>query len=900
MRSNFSGGKSEVEAERWWMEAACLLVLLCILAATISASAQVPESLVRGSFSDGNGSWNAESFGWFYYDLDAGVGGEELTVEVEGREVKEGHLVYSSEVWTEEFDFDEWGRYQAVAFLGKRYLAGYPESNFNEPVSALEDGDLWEVLIDFDGVQTATSEEPLFLDGGYWIEVAGASSDGGEVYLVLKKNGIAVDRAVVEVGDTYVYEVGDDDLPVILAHVSAAMQGAEKAIVDFDGIFQVRDSPTIKLETGDLVGLMEVATLSEERIELENADDLALRRDNTTVLVGDLMLKVRDAPDLIYYPLGAITEYGVHEIRGPVYSEESQVPISTAIGEFAGYAQARWNDENFSGFYFDDDKKIGSETLIIHRTYGRNIRAMAVSGDRTRVIDGVEYTCFVHDVDFEFDPWGSYQVLCFLGEAWFVGYGPEANLDLDDMSMMEQEQIGRVLIDTDRKDTAVAGDFYFLGEGYSLYIRDVAKDDVKKDEIFIELRKNDKLVDSAVIKPNSTYVYERDVGDVEDLPIIALHVESIFSDGDYQFAIIDGLFQVSDSQYLSVEPGDELAEMVVLVMNPNLGIYMVNTESIELKRDSNVGILPGMTIAVADNKTLRYYLYKNEYVLPPPELADVYLPEDPVPSGGVANFSIFVRAAEIKSLTAETVDSQGRRMIMGDLTGSGVGARDQWLYSWQWNTTVPTLSDDGSILHESDLQGGVLQINNTTDPVSVLVSFEQSGWISLIKDSAGEIYYISPTEYERLGAATSYAEMASNDTLRKRYVKIEPGVSEIRFIQIFNGTAVLSETSHRLWHSPQGLEPHLVRVGAPPGRYEVRLRVENAMGALPVEGLYFEVEGTEIGEPGDETKNKTSRLTSQARQDETEERGGSIPGPGAVAALAAAGIAAGLAWRRRR
>ncbi|MGC9514704.1 hypothetical protein, partial [Methanocrinis sp.] len=79
MRSNFSGGKSEVEAERWWMEAACLLVLLCILAATISASAQVPESLVRGSFSDGNGSWNAESFGWFYYDLDAGVGGEELT-----------------------------------------------------------------------------------------------------------------------------------------------------------------------------------------------------------------------------------------------------------------------------------------------------------------------------------------------------------------------------------------------------------------------------------------------------------------------------------------------------------------------------------------------------------------------------------------------------------------------------------------------------------------------------------------------------------------------------------------------------------------------------------------------------------------------------------------------------
>ncbi|HPR67547.1 MAG TPA: S-layer protein domain-containing protein, partial [Methanothrix sp.] len=672
-----------------------LLVLLGLLTMTIGVSAQVPEALVRGSFSDGNGSWNAESFGWFYYDLDEGTGGERLTIEAEGRRAKEGHLTYSSEVWTEEFDFEEWGRYQAVAFLGKRYLAGYLKSNFTDAVSALEEGELREVLFDYDGIQTATSETPLFLNDGYWIEVAGSSSDGRDVYLILKKNGIEVDRAVVKVGETYVYEVGEDDLPIILAHVSAAMQGAQKAIVDFNGIFQVRDQPTIKLETGDLIGLMEVTTLSERRIELENAEDLVLRRDSTINLVGNLMLRVRDTPSLVYYPLGAITEYGVQEIRGPVFSERSQVPISTATGEFVGYAQARWNDENFTGFYFDDDKKIGSESLIIHRTDGRNVKTIALSSDGTRLVDGAEYICFVHEVDFEFDPWGSYQVLCFLGDVWFVGYGSASKLDVDLISTLEQEQIGRVLIDTDQKDTAVAGDFYFLGEGYSLYIRDVVKDDVKEDKIFIELRKNDQLLDSAVIKANSTYVYERDVGDVEDLPIIALHVESIFSDGDDQFAIIDGLFQVSDRQYLSIEPGDELAEMVVLLMSPNLGIYMVNTENIELKRDSKIDILPGMSIAIADNDTLRYYIYKNEYVVPLPELADLYIPEEPVPSGGLANFSIFVLAGEIKSVTAEIVDFDSRRVILGDLTASGVGARDQWLYSWQWNATVPALSDDG-------------------------------------------------------------------------------------------------------------------------------------------------------------------------------------------------------------
>ncbi len=815
-----------------------------LLTMTMGALGQVPMAEVRGTFSGGNGSWDAESFGWFYYDLDEGVGGERLAAEAEERRIPEGHLYYSSRVWTEEFDYPGWGRYQAVAFLGKKYLAGYLKSNFTDAVSALEEGELREVLLDYEGIQTATSKAPLFLEGGYWIEVAGASSDGKMAYLILKKNGVEVDRAVVRVGDTYTYKVGDHRLPIIIASVSAAMQGTQMAIVDIDGLFQVRDVPTFKIEVGDQIGAMEVTALAEGRIELENARDIILRRGSTIPLAGGLMLRVRDTPELIYYPLGEITEYGLHKIRGPVYSESSQVPISTAVGDFVGYAAARWNDENFTGFYFDDDKKMGSESLIIHRTDERYIRTPAREGPR--LVDGAEYICFVHEVEFEFDPWGSYQVVCFLGDVWFVGYGTTARLDVKPISMLAQEQIGRIIIDTDQRDTAVAGDLYYLGEGYTLSIRDVTKDEVKDDKIFIELRKNNQLVDTAVMRPNSTYIYKRDVGNVKDLPIIALHVENIFSDGEDQFAIIDGLFQVSDSQFLPIKAGDELGEMTVVLIGPDLGIYMVNMDYINLKRDSVVGILPGMNIAVADNDTLRYYIYKNEYVLPPPEVVEIYLPQEPVPSGGVANFSAFIRAGDIVSVTAETVDAGGRRVIQGDLTRSGVGARDQWLYSWQWNATVPALSDDGTLLPESDLQGGVLKLNDTAEPVPVSVNFDTSGRIGLIRDTAGEIYYISPAEYEKLGANSSYAEMASDEALRNRYVKIEAGASEIRFFQVVDGNAVLGNRSHKLWFSPQGIEPHLVRVGAPPGRYEVRLRVENAMNALQATGLYFEVARSEL------------------------------------------------------
>lgn len=272
-----------------------------------------------------------------------------------------------------------------------------------------------------------------------------------------------------------------------------------------------------------------------------------------------------------------------------------------------------------------------------------------------------------------------------------------------------------------------------------------------------------------------------------------------------------------------------------------------------MPRDSTTSILPStssisqvMSIAVADNETYRYYLYESEYVVPFPKIIEEYLPEEPVPSGGAANFSISVQAGEILSVSAEIFDSDGRLVIPGDVTGNGFGAEDQWLFSWQWNVTVPALSDDGTALLDSSFQEGVLKLNNSTYPISVLFSFDESWRIKLIQDKTGEIYYISPEEYEKLGAYPSYEEMASNETLRSHYVKVEPGVSEIRFFQVVNGTTILDNTSHKLWFSPQGIEPHLVRVGAPPGRYELRLRVENVVGVLQATERYFYVSGPDL------------------------------------------------------
>ena len=83
------------------------------------------------------GSGGLSDFGWFYYDLDKDQGGEELRIDMQGRTAEKGHIVYSSKTWSQQFEYEPWGSFQAVAFLGKPYLAGYPKSSLTDEISSL-------------------------------------------------------------------------------------------------------------------------------------------------------------------------------------------------------------------------------------------------------------------------------------------------------------------------------------------------------------------------------------------------------------------------------------------------------------------------------------------------------------------------------------------------------------------------------------------------------------------------------------------------------------------------------------------------------------------------------------------------------------------------------------------
>ncbi len=824
----------------WFVATAAMFALLLVLVSNAVAQEPVEAAFVRGHISDGSGIWRANDFGWFFYDVDKDQGGEELRVDLQGRTAEQEHIVYSSKTWSQQFEYKPWGSFQAVAFMGRPYLAGYPKSSFTDDISSLNKGDLRAVLIDDDSTQTLNNKKAIPLQQGYVLAAAEISEKNGAVNFVLLKNGKPVYASVVSIGENLIYKV--NDLPVILVHLVSAMSGGNgEGFAEVDGIFQISDVPYIKLFEGGLLGNMKLTDISVDGIELKNNVTLSLIRDSEIPLTPDLKMIVLDQPDLVYYPVGAFFDYGVHEIRGPVYSASSSIPVR--MGDYNSSVIARWNSLNYSGFYFDQKQSLGAETLVFYNVNGRRLeppRNPLINQENMTVVQsGFQYTTLLQAKEFEYKPWGYYFIMSFLGAPWFAGYDSSIQGKTPSKSLLENEDLGRVLLDVELQGKILAGN-YSLEDGYQMRIMDVGN-----DSLFLQLLKEGILVDSSVVKSNTTYVYKRDLDNINDMPIIMMHFGNVFNNGTHSFAILDGIFQISDRYIFPIDPGTGFGELEIVRVQPDQMI-LVNPDSVSLNKDSDVNIGPGMDVRVADNDTLRYYLHTSIYVVPPPEPPQVNA-QDNVSSNATENFSILVNAAEIRQVMVSILDSSNKTVFTGDITKLGQGSGDLWRFGWQWNATTMMLSDDKSSILDASGNGvpALLYLNKSTSPRQVGVEFNSEGRIGAITDGVS-IYYVSRGEYKRLNTSIDYDAMLANETIRKQYLKIEPGMSILQFADVINGKLVPSNVNHTLQGNLEALEPHIVTVGAGPGRYELRMRVENAVNAIQTFGQFFNVTPAEI------------------------------------------------------
>lgn len=294
----------------------------------------------------------------------------------------------------------------------------------------------------------------------------------------------------------------------------------------------------------------------------------------------------------------------------PVPEAESAEPASNQAAEASGdriWSESTnspqdftWTPLTFAGFFYDMDDQVGTEKLTVHLT-------KSGSGySRTVGANDLKYSTTVQPIKYKFTDWGSYQVLGFMADKYFGGYAG-SNPDVADngISLINENQLRKVLIDSDDSRSITTGSVLPLANGYELRIKEI---DTNGNKVWLALARDGKEIDSKVVQPEdirtATYAYKQDIGGSQDTPLIMAHVSNVFTSAESSLVTIDGLFQIADD-YLSVNDGDKYGKMKVNSIS-DTGIDMENEDSFSLQKGKTVGLMGNVSFQVADADVLRF------------------------------------------------------------------------------------------------------------------------------------------------------------------------------------------------------------------------------------------------------------------------------------------------------
>ncbi len=534
-------------------------------------------------------TWNPMSFYAFYYDVDNNVGNESLKIQLDSkddRNLQENTIIYTTKPDNVSFKYKLWGSYNVIGFMAEKYFAAYTAGSkgiTSTPVSTIGNKQLHKILMDDNTQRAIYAGSTLTLNEGYVLKIKDVDITGGKIVLLsLLKDGNEVDTTAIQAGNTYTYSkrVGVvSDVPIIAVHIDTVFSGREANAAFLKGIFQISESFT-SINTGNKYGVMEITSASDTGIEMKNKNALSLSPASLNDLMGDMKIIVADNSSVLRFA-PTIKKSGTYEVRGTISQATDPATID-------------WNPLNFEGFYYDINEDVGSEKLTLTRS-GRTINEK-----------DLVYTTSPQPVSFKYKTFGTYKVIGFMANKYFAGYiGSTGGLSTTSISTISSKQLHKVLADDNTQRAVYAGSTLTLSEGYVLKVKDV---DITGGKIvLVSLLKDGNEVDTTAIQAGNTYIYTKRVGVVSDLPIIAAHIETVFSGREANAAFIKGIFQISEA-ITAVTTNDQYGIMKVTEVSDNR-IQMNSTSTVTLTQNSIIDVMGNIKFHVADSSDIRFYPY---------------------------------------------------------------------------------------------------------------------------------------------------------------------------------------------------------------------------------------------------------------------------------------------------
>jgi S-layer protein (TIGR01567 family) len=591
---------------------------------------------IRGPMSEvrngANYIWGSQEFPGLYYDIDKGTGNESINLKIADNTLNEKDgIIYTTSAQKDNFKFRDWGEYWNIGFLGENYFAGYVDNdNYylykdSEDANLMLDEKLSPILEDQKDEYIFTSGSPLKLKEGYELMIQSIDSKGGKVYVELRKNGNTVDTSIVEpskdgaseADKTYTYNknIGSTKkLVVIAVHFKDAFRSANLDLATVDGIWQISDSQ-VDIKTGTKYDKMTLKIVDpyQKYIMMNNSDyKILLQRNRDVSIMGNIRIKtadqknINDNEPLRFYIYKKLTQPGTYEVRSSIAKVEDGATIE-------------WNRTNFARFYYDMDKNLGDQNIV-----------MKISGDALDEPDGIVFTTKAQKTKFALDDWGDYWKIGLLDKAYFTAYSDDScPYKSDNKNLLESGQLAPILIDDDDEHSLGTGSVLPLKEGYEIRTKEIDKN----GKVKLDLAKDGEVVDeSAIVDPSKngatekdkTYVYKSDLGDLDDVVTIAVHFRNAMAGSEQSIATIDGVWQISDKA-VDFKEGTKYGTLTVKSIDPGSKQIVMNNKNdrISLRKDREITLMDNIRMKTSDQdaisaeEPLRFYIFEKMAIIYP-------------------------------------------------------------------------------------------------------------------------------------------------------------------------------------------------------------------------------------------------------------------------------------------
>ena len=504
------------------------------------------------------------------------------------------------------------------------------------------ENDTSTVLVDRKDRLTITSTKPLPLKEGYELSLKNVDLDSSKAYLELNRSDEFIDSRVISVRkgserdgryDYYINSKGDTS-KIIEVFFKNIFQDENESFAIIDGIWQasyddaarvilnstekekISDSKPLKLGEGYEIILRSV-DLSDDKAYIE------LHRNGELVdaAIVEPPLPAEKDESFIYSSQDGSDRAGGLEVHFKNVFRSSDLELATVD-------RIRQGSEGASKREVNSERHLISprETISLQEGYLLSLRSIDITGKKAyielikngEIVDFDIIRPILSKEGNEIYSYAPYEgddreTIRLLFKSSFLG--EEDNLaSIERIWQSSQSQPNRVLQNSTDEVIIEGTKPMALEEGYSIILRAV---DVKGDQAYIELFKDGNKVDSAVVssrkasEADRTFTYSKDVGEVEDLLLIAVHIKNAFRGADMNLGTVDGQWQISETPIL-VSEGDQFDKMEVQKADSSSqSIAMANVgNQIDLQRNMDMALMGDIRLRTADEATLRYFICK--------------------------------------------------------------------------------------------------------------------------------------------------------------------------------------------------------------------------------------------------------------------------------------------------